>query len=294
MLSNALPSPESGQPVGSPGMWKRGRHGEPDGLLSTAPGATPWLLHFAMYGSPLYSTFVRRARVRPPQPPGRVRPAPQPVHHRRVVPRQHRAEQFPRRLVAELHLGGRVLAGVVPLGLVDLAVLDHLVVLRVLRRSATTAGTARPSGSGWAWAAGRCRGAPPGRRLAVHALKMCENCKLDWAVPLHVLDSRPFSGKAEPHWVSRFSDHRETRPRCNPLAKLSRPCASATVNRSPWMSFWPIITVTPMRCQTCAGVSCRPYRGSSVTSWLCVACSALCTSGSMLPPGRRPGRSPWP
>ena len=43
--------------------------------------------------------------------------------------------------------------------------------------------------------------------------KIWANCRLDWAVPLHVLESSPVSGKAVPHWLSRLIDHMETRPR---------------------------------------------------------------------------------
>jgi hypothetical protein len=34
-------------------------------------------------------------------------------------------------------------------------------------------------------------------------LKVSANCRLDWAVPLHVLDCRPISGNDVPHWLSR-------------------------------------------------------------------------------------------
>ena len=70
-------------------------------------------------------------------------------------------------------------------------------------------------------------------------------------MPLQVLDSRPVSEKDEPHWLSRFTDHIETRPRWFRLAKPIRACASATVKFWPCLSFWPIITVAPSRCQIC-------------------------------------------
>ena len=78
-------------------------------------------------------------------------------------------------------------------------------------------------------------------------------------MPLQVLDSSPVSGNDEPHWLSRLSDHMETRPRWFAAAKPTRPCASATVKFSPWMSFWPIITVAPSRCQICCERSWMPY-----------------------------------
>ena len=49
--------------------------------------------------------------------------------------------------------------------------------------------------------------------------KTWENCRLDWAVPLQVLDSSPLSGNDEPHWLSRLSDHIEIRPRWVAAAK---------------------------------------------------------------------------
>ena len=77
-------------------------------------------------------------------------------------------------------------------------------------------------------------------------------------MPLHVLDSSPVSGKDEPHWLSRLSAHMEIRPRWFAVAKPTRPWASATVKFSPWMLFWPIITVAPSRCQSCCGASRMP------------------------------------
>ena len=70
-------------------------------------------------------------------------------------------------------------------------------------------------------------------------------------MPLHLLDSTPFSGKEEPHWPSRFSDHMDIRPRWFAAAKLTRPWASDTVKFSPSTLFCPIMTVAPMRCQIC-------------------------------------------
>jgi hypothetical protein len=40
-----------------------------------------------------------------------------------------------------------------------------------------------------------------------------ENPRLDWAVPLQVVESSPLWENGEPHWLSRFSDHMEIRPR---------------------------------------------------------------------------------
>ena len=53
----------------------------------------------------------------------------------------------------------------------------------------------------------------------------------------------------------------ESRPRWFAAAKLTRACASATVKFWPWMSFWPIITVAPSRCQICCELSWMPYCG---------------------------------
>ena len=80
-------------------------------------------------------------------------------------------------------------------------------------------------------------------------------------MPLHVLESRPVSGKDEPHWLSRLIDHMDIRPRWFAAAKPTRVLASLTVKFSPWTSFWPIITVTPSRCQICCALRWMPYIG---------------------------------
>ena len=77
-------------------------------------------------------------------------------------------------------------------------------------------------------------------------------------MPLHVLDSSPVWGKAEPHWLSRLTDHMETRPRCWAEAKRSQPLGVGHGEVLARISFWPIITVAPIRCQICSGRSSMP------------------------------------
>ena len=59
--------------------------------------------------------------------------------------------------------------------------------------------------------------------------------------------------------MSRLTDHMETRPRWFRPAKPASARASLTVKFSPCMSFWPIITVAPIRCQICCALSLMPY-----------------------------------
>jgi hypothetical protein len=106
-------------------------------------------------------------------------------------------------------------------------------------------------------------------------------------VPLHVLESRPVSGKDVPHWLSRLIDHIETRPRWFAAAKLTTAFALATVKFSPWMSFWPIITVAPSPCQICGERRWMPYCGYRLASWAWVACSAASADFAIVDPARR-------
>jgi len=103
-------------------------------------------------------------------------------------------------------------------------------------------------------------------------------------VPLHVLDSSPVSGKLEPHWLSLLMDHIDSRPRWFAAAKLTTVCASLMVKFWPRMSFCPIITVAPSRCQTCCACRWMPYCGYTVASCAAVAFSASSAIWPMVVP----------
>ena len=124
----------------------RRRHGQPDGSLSSADGGDSLVAPLGHIRLALIQNLVPSG-VRPPDRPGRIHATRKPVQNWRVVPRQHRAEEFPRRLAVELDLGGWVLAGVVPRGFVISPFFRPPYSFAGTGRSATTAGTARPSGS---------------------------------------------------------------------------------------------------------------------------------------------------
>ena len=64
-----------------------------------------------------------------------------------------------------------------------------------------------------------------------------------WSTPLQRLSTLVFAPPL--HWLSRLADHMARRPRCLVRAKSVSWVASAVVNTSQAMSFWPIIGVTP-------------------------------------------------